>query len=119
MQCLEERSSDEVTVGLKEYQSAALVLEICREFHLDVEDALSSHPIGEMESIQLSIGEGNAEKRLLVTSHNQIDLLKRLKMNRWFSEDGFSSGERKRQFEYVLSKLGITLEERHYKRRVV
>lgn len=117
MQCLEERSSVEGgSVGLKDYQSAALVLEICREFQLNVDEALSSRPIGEMESIHLSIGEGETARQLFVMSHSQSDLLHRLKRNCWFIEDGFSSVERKWYFGYVLTKLGITLEERHYKR---
>ena len=117
MQCLEERSSvDGGSVGLKDYQSAALVLEICREFQLDVEDALQSRAIGEMESIHLSIGEGETARQLFVMSHSQSDLLQRVKKNRWFTEDGFSSVERKRYFGHVLSKFGITLEERHYMR---
>ena len=117
MQCVDGRSSvDGGSVGLKDYQAAALVLEICREFQLNVDEALSSRPIGEMESIHLSVGEGETARQLFVMSHSQSDLLHRLKRNCWFTEDGFSSVERKRYFGHVLRKLGITLEERHYKR---
>lgn len=84
------------------------MLEICREFHPNVEDALQSRAIGEMESIHLSIGEGETVRQFFVMSHSQSDLLHRLKRNCWFTEDGFSSVERKRYFGHVLTKLGIT-----------
>ena len=52
MQCLDVRSSaDGESVGLTDYQNAALVLELCREFQLEVDEALSSRPMGEPDII--------------------------------------------------------------------
>lgn len=105
-------AGEELDVGLREYREAALVLEICRTFHIDVEDALRSSVGGGKNSLLL-MGE---DKEFEVMNLQQAELLSRMSDARWFTEDCFGYEERKRYFDAVIEMMGIRLEGSMYMR---
>jgi hypothetical protein len=103
-------------VGLNESSNVALVLELCREFHLLVDQALRAKPVvGESGNLSLEYETAEGKKVTRPSlSNSQQDVLKRIRMNHWFSASGFSHVEREARFQQFLRRSGITLSNDHF-----